>query len=360
MNWLAMTLLFIQWVLCVMTITVVSANECALNSQCVPIADCPFIRDNFNLIKRKPYCNLESRGANVCCRKSSQNYTQPKYVDSRVVRECRSYDSVPSLQNPLEEGCHYTSNIVGRSKAEPKEFPFMALIHTKKGDVIAKLYGGALISKKYLLTSASAFGSSDPLTYWVRLGELDHGTNSDDALTQDIKIKNFIPHHQYYKTKLSKFHDIALIELAKEAIFNDYVRPACLSLVDDNDFRQFLFTGWGFPKREPSTHLHKMKLDRLEDAKCFDMLQRDGWEKDINNRTNICATPSTGDIGNCLGDGGSPLFANHPEFPCQFLVVGILSYGRGSAYTACGTKDDPTVYTRVKSYIDWIQPIVWD
>lgn len=127
---LVMKLVLSPWTLCVMTITVVSgtyvkeegkrksfaemesvlccfplkcnelynimllllmlfsqkANECALNTECVPIVDCPFIRDSFSLIKRKPYCNLDRDGTNVCCLKPPQNYTQPKDFDLRIVR----------------------------------------------------------------------------------------------------------------------------------------------------------------------------------------------------------------------------------------------------------------------------------
>uniref|UniRef100_D3TQ99 Fat body serine protease n=1 Tax=Glossina morsitans morsitans TaxID=37546 RepID=D3TQ99_GLOMM len=343
-------LVFSPWMLCVMTSMVVSGNECAPKSECIPIADCPLIRDNFNLIKRKPYCNLDRPGAHVCCKRSSQNSTQPTNVDFRVVRECRSYDSVPSLQNPLGAGCNYTSNFVGRVKAESKEFPFMAIIYNKRGEKDGRLCTGALISKKYVLTSAYCFLAGRPALSWVRLGELDYTTNTDDALPQDIEIKNVIPHRHYNSTRLIKYHDIALVEMANEAIINDYVRPACLSLLDGNGFDQFLAAGWGYPLSEPSSHLHKVRLDRLDDDICFGKVRRHHLERGINNRTNICA------IGPCEGGGGSPLFVNHPEFPCQFLIVGIASFSQDG----CSSIVSPTVYTRIKLYIDWIQRIVWD
>ncbi|KAL9889037.1 phenoloxidase-activating factor 3-like [Glossina fuscipes fuscipes] len=351
-----MKLIFSTWMLCVMTTIVVNvslshqANECAPNSECLPIADCPLIRDNFNLIKRKPYCNLDHPGAHVCCRRSSQNYSEPKYVDFRVVRECRSYDDIPSLQNPIGAGCNYTSSFVGRVKAESKEFPFVAVIYNKRRETGGRLCSGALISKKYVLTSAYCFLASRPALSWVRLGDLDYTTNTDDALPQDIQVKNFIPHRHYNATRLIKYHDIALIEMANEAILNDYVRPACLSLLDGNDFQQFLTAGWGYPSSEPSSHLHKAKLNRLDDDICFGKLRRHHLERGINNRTNICAN------GACGGGGGSPLFVNHPDFACQFLIVGIGSFSQD----ACSSSGNPTVYTRIKLYIDWIQRIVWD
>ncbi|KAL9897026.1 melanization protease 1-like isoform X1 [Glossina fuscipes] len=350
---LAIKLFLNPWMLCTTIITIASANECALNSECVPIADCPLIRDNFNLIKRKPYCNLDRLGAHVCCRKSSP---KPKIVDLSIVRECRFYDTLPNIQNPAEEGCQYirnsnlsASNIVGRIKAEPREFPFIALIYAVEGSRAGQFCSGTLISKKYVLTSAFCALSGRIRPSRVRLGELDYSTNTDDAVIQDYEIKNIIPHHEYRSTTLNKYNNIALIEMANEAFFNDYVRPACLSLIDDNNFRQFVTAGWGYPPSQPSGHLHKVKLDRLDDEKCFGKVKRSHLEKGINNRTNMCA------IGACDAGGGSPLFVNHPDFPCQFLLVGIMSF----AHEICGSINDPTVYTKLKLYVEWIQRIVW-
>ncbi|XP_037892524.1 serine protease easter-like [Glossina fuscipes] len=154
-----MRLVISSLMLYVTTVAVVNANECGLNSECTPIADCPLIRDYFNVIKRKPYCNLDRPGAHVCCRKSSQDNTKPKYVDFPFERECRSYGSSPSLQNPLRKECNRTPDIVDRVKAKPKEFPFMALVHPKVRGKVGNYCGGVLISKKYVLTSASCFFS---------------------------------------------------------------------------------------------------------------------------------------------------------------------------------------------------------
>uniref|UniRef100_A0A1A9ZCL6 Uncharacterized protein n=1 Tax=Glossina pallidipes TaxID=7398 RepID=A0A1A9ZCL6_GLOPL len=52
--------------------------------------------------------------------------------------------------------------------------------------------------------------------------EWNYLTNTNDALTQGIKIKNFIPHPQYYATEIMAYHNITLVELSKEAIINGY------------------------------------------------------------------------------------------------------------------------------------------
>ncbi|XP_037892500.1 uncharacterized protein LOC119639280 [Glossina fuscipes] len=327
-------------------------NECALSTECKSIAKCPSIRDNFDSTEAKPYCNLDRRGTNVCCVKPLETYAQPKDNDLRIVRECKAYDNLPRT-------C-YKSLIVGGVEAKPKEFPFMALLYRKEVDVLNQICGGTLISKKYVLTAAHCFFDTNSPPDWVRLGELNYTSNDDDAMLQDIEIRNFIPHHQYHTTKLeTKYNDIALVKLARDAVFNDYVSPACLPLVDGNDFQEFLAAGWGSTSynTKSSTHLFKVKLERFDDEKCFQLIERSTeLEKGVDSRTQICAGSSTGNHGTCSGDSGGPLFVNHPEFRCQFLVVGVTSFGEGG----CGNKGFPEVYTRVKLYIDWIESIVWD
>lgn len=53
------------------------------------------------------------------------------------------------------------------------------------------------------------------------------------------------------------------------------------------------------------------------------------------------------------GDSGGPLQKFHHKHLCMYTIVGVTSFGR-----YCGTRT-PGVYTRVYSYVDWIENIVW-
>lgn len=66
----------------------------------------------------------------------------------------------------------------------------------------------------------------------------------------------------------------------------------------------------------------------------------------------LCAINAVENRDACQGDSGGPIFLNEAKTGLS-TVIGIVSFG-----VSCGT-DLPAVYTRIASYIDWIEGIVW-
>lgn len=60
----------------------------------------------------------------------------------------------------------------------------------------------------------------------VRLGDQNLATTGEGAQPADYKIKDLTKHNDY-KSR-TKENDIALIELTKNVVFTDFIRPACL------------------------------------------------------------------------------------------------------------------------------------
>lgn len=55
----------------------------------------------------------------------------------------------------------------------------------------------------------------------------------------------------------------------------------------------------------------------------------------------------------CQGDSGGPIQVLLNPKGCIYHVIGITSIG-----SVCGKKE-PAVYTKVASYLDWIESVVW-
>jgi len=189
--------------------------------------------------------------------------------------------------------------------------------------------------------------------YVVRLGELDYKSSTDDAQPQDFRVVNYVVHPAYGEDddSGSRKNDIALVELEREATFNEYVAPACLPLASGNEHLQVTAAGWGATSEggRSSSHLLKASLERFDEHQCSQRL-----EHKIDVRTQLCAGSQNTSADTCYGDSGGPVFVQHPTYSCLKQVIGITSYG-----LVCGVQGLPSVYTKVHLYTDWIENIVW-
>lgn len=84
---------------------------------------------------------------------------------------------------------------------------------------------------------------SGSVTHWVRLGELDLETLTDEANTKDIEIIGIIVHPEYKYPNL--YNDIALFRLKTSVTFNDYIRPICLNTHQRSNITRATVAGWG-------------------------------------------------------------------------------------------------------------------
>lgn len=118
--------------------------------------------------------------------------------------------------------------IVGGTKADLKEFPWVALIKYQVGRIFKFTCGSSLISDNYVLTCAHCI-SNLPNSFSVnavRFGEYDRTTDPDCKLVdevdnqyecnppiQDIPIEKLIPHPKYNTPRYA--NDIGLVRLSR-------------------------------------------------------------------------------------------------------------------------------------------------
>jgi len=304
--------------------------------------------------------------------------------------------------------------IVGGKDALPGEFPFTALLGRKGKRRVSGVTipvnqfscGGTLINLRYVVTAAHCHHRTLKRKQigLVRLGEFQvTDRNQKDCsgpgqnafclpLPQDFDIKpdDVTLHPGYGKERQDKIvntiNDIALIRLPRQASENLAVRVVCLPLQPEvaalqlnvPDIREGLASyyptvvGWGHTQGDPynrtfsgtsqrvaSDIQQKLAVPVVSDEKCGDKLF--GF---IPRPDQICAG---GEIGkdSCGGDSGGPLYMRYIiegqkksayfDNSKPWYLLGIVSFGTKT----CGS-GNPAIYTRVESFIPWIQETIRD
>ncbi|KAI4456260.1 eg:bacr7a4.3 protein-related [Holotrichia oblita] len=329
-------------------------DKCGPNKEgvCTLITNC---RAAIEQLKQKEKVDLESCGFRgqeevVCC---SGDRLRTKLPVRPTIAACEEYskDYTIDLKPFIIEGVN----------ASLGQFPYMAAVGypgNTDGE-ISWLCGGVLISERFVLTSASCTVRADgKLPSIVRLGKIDLLGDLDGVTAQDIAVDESIAHPKY--NDYNKRNNIGLLRLAKDVKFDDNVKAVCLNTKPEIGSR-FLVLGWGvinteigllFAAEEKSRFLRKLFLEPYDLNKCKQMFSKLPVEI-VNYDTQFCASLDAPGLGPCRGDGGGPILIQNTKDneATPYIVVGITSFGRGCRAA------NPTVFTRVSSYIDWIEGI---
>lgn len=240
--------------------------------------------------------------------------------------------------------------IVGGEQARVGEFPHQALLgYNSENNKVEFKCGGSLISKRFVLTAAHCSKGGEVPTV-VRLAELDLVVDDDDQV--DFDVEQFIKHPLY--SKKQAYHDIALVKLAQDVYFTKMIRPACLWTGNALNTSAAMATGFGHTEYggKLSDRLMKVQLQVYPSTDCtFEQAKRKFPMGVIDGQ--ICAGSKNDNRDTCQGDSGGPLEIVTDQKGCTFHVIGVTSTG-----VACGY-GTPSIYTRVSSYIDWIEGVVW-
>lgn len=246
-----------------------------------------------------------------------------------------------------------TNHIIGGKIAHDGEFPYMAALGVEENGNVTFMCGASLISKDFLLTAAHCF-KTRKLTI-ARFGAV----KLFDPIPADPPVNINLQDPIYHREKHN--HDIALVRLNR-AINEDFIHPICLYTEPEDPEPKVDLTiaGWGVTDPNSEERYILMKGESVKvwpQEKCTKSIedhkkQSSRLGKTLENM--ICASKlfpnGSTEVDSCSGDSGGPLELVRDS---RRYLVGITSKG-----VSCGSKY-PGYYTRVSSYIGWIESIVW-
>lgn len=291
--------------------------------------------------------------------------------DAYLPKVCCPFEVKPITSNLLPSvavcGDSKEERIYGGTKAELNEHPWMALLEYKNGNERGFYCGGTLINKRYILTAAHCMKGGF-LASWklvsVRLGE--HNTNTNPDCTGsgdskfctpshiDIPVEEGIIHEGYDPDNSNQYHDIGLLRLSKDVQFTDSVKPICLpttSFIQNINLagRKLVVAGWGKTENRSESNI-KLKLEVPFKPSINCVRSYASANVQLSN-TQLCAGGEKGK-DSCSGDSGGPLMQQLMDENGDFrwYSLGIVSFGP----SRCGMDKWPGVYTKVDSYIKWI------
>jgi len=314
----------------------------------------------------------------------------PSLADHQPVSDLPGWDTCGRQQVSTTSAAR-EPRIVGGNSTFEGEFPWAVSIQ-RHGNHHC---GGVIVGRRWILTAAHCVRSQLVGNLLVRTGghTLQHGTSSaasSSSLTQnsltghlerDYQVDQIVMHDDFNRldnlqpsnaatgfgsgqsnnghgnmmksaANTANNADIALLRLKHDIYLNEFAWPVCFPARQAGNFsgHDAIVIGWGKlneKSEEFSNELQKVKLTIIDNKVCQNWFRLAGREMPIDDRI-ICAGFKQGGKDACHGDSGGPLLSRMSNG--QYVVVGVVSTGIG-----CARPLLPGLYSRVSSYISWIE-----
>lgn len=280
---------------------------------------------------------------------SSSGYSNIGQPEREPIQTASAEGGSGNSKYPLNEkncGLMEGTRIVGGEEVGHDEFLWMAaMIRSKSTNGEAKPFcGGSLITRRHILTAAHCLDSLSPRDILVRLGSYDFDDATASSTSGDYAIDQFrVPANYSKKTHVS---DIAIMRLKTPLSPSDNYKTVCMPQAR-RSYVGALGTVIGYGSqaqtfRKAAPKLRQVTVPIWENRKCGVV-----YKKNLTDSF-LCAGYEEGGKDACQGDSGGPLMTVGPNE--RMMVAGVVSHGIG-----CGSPEYPGVYTRVTTFLEWIE-----
>lgn len=229
--------------------------------------------------------------------------------------------------------------ILGGQEAKSHERPYMASVQVNGKHVC----GGFLVSEQWVLSAAHCLEDVAEGKLQVLLGA--HSLSQPEPSKRLYDVLRAVPHPDSQPDTID--HDLLLLKLSEKAELGPAAQPLAWQREDHEVPAGTLcdVAGWGVVShtgRRPD-RLQHLLLPVLDRTTCNLRTYHDGT---ITERM-MCAESNRRD--SCKGDSGGPLV-------CGGVAEGVVTSGS----RVCGNRKKPGIYTRLASYVAWIDGVMAD
>ncbi|XP_050576992.1 chymotrypsin-2-like isoform X2 [Bombus affinis] len=230
----------------------------------------------------------------------------------------------------------YDPRIVNGENVKEGEIPYQVSLQNKESSF--HFCGGSVLNENYVITAAHCTVQKSPKEIKVVAGTINLAKGGSEHLVEKIII------HENYAASDSWKNDISLIKVKtpfiKSKVLSFVPLPSPDDVIKANDVATV--SGWGRLWQGGPTTVFLQRVNILIADQEYCRVMYSKQHQNVYD-SHLCAYDPSAQKGSCHGDSGGPLTVSGK-------IVGIVSWSQG-----CGLSNYPTVYTRVPSYIDWIQ-----
>ncbi|CAJ1084518.1 trypsin-3 [Xyrichtys novacula] len=228
----------------------------------------------------------------------------------------------------------FAGRIIGGHEVKPYTNPYQASLQYKNR---RHYCGGTLVHPQWVVSAAHCWRPSN----LVQVVLSEHNLKKNEGFEQVFNVSDIYVHSYNSKTFNN---DIMLLKLSRPAQLNANVQPARLPDQSTPPLYNDVCTvsGWGVTK------LYSYTLSpvlRAVDVRIIPYCHYYYYWRMITSNM-LCAGSRFGGKDSCQGDSGGPLI-------CNGYFEGIVSWG-----ISCANPYFPGVYTKVRSYVNWINWII--